>query len=340
MQAKLWMIGLALLCVLVGLLFWISPEQQTPDTHRFQSNQNSSQNTVVYPVVQDKKTINVVSPSQQDIEINCQFQLDAANKLIVNEHVKNCFEYFVSQYGEHNINQIQQNFQQYLQQLNSKELANNLNDLWSRYLAYRQQLTQLSQPTVTQQDPSYFQIIFTMIQQLRQQHFSAYEIIGLFGQEDLYHRYSLERMQVTQDAQLSEIEKAQKLQQLFAELPQDWQNNLKQINQLEDLRTLSQAIKKRGGTAEELHHMRVALVGEEATQRLENLDQQRQEWKSQVQHYLTQRQITLESGLSHEAKQAAVQQLRQQIFPNSQEHLRLKSFEMIHDQGGILPFAE
>jgi hypothetical protein len=39
------------------------------------------------------------SPSQADTQINCQLKL-ANNSLIVNEQTRDCFEYFITQYGE------------------------------------------------------------------------------------------------------------------------------------------------------------------------------------------------------------------------------------------------
>ncbi len=57
-----------------------------------------------------------VSNSQQDTEINCQLVLDQSNRLIVNEQTRNCLEYFITQYGEKNIDQIKQDFKAYIQQ--------------------------------------------------------------------------------------------------------------------------------------------------------------------------------------------------------------------------------
>ena len=48
----------------------------------------------------------------------------------------------------------------------------------------------------------------------------------------------------------------------------------------------------------------------------------------------------MKSGMSKDAKQKAVQQLRQQHVNKSEEQLRVSTFESIHDQGGKLPFSE
>ncbi len=174
---------------------------------------------------------------------------------------------------------------------------------------------------------------------LRKKFFSDYEIQGLFGTQDTYDQYTVDRMAVMDDASLSASEKAKKLKALFDQLPEDWKENLQQLNQLEDLRKLTADIKARGGSAQELHQMRTNLVGPEATQRLETLDVQRGDWKNKVNQYLSERDTILNSNMSDSAKQSAIQQLKSQQFSNQQEQLRLQTFETVHDQGGQLPFA-
>ena len=86
--------------------------------------------------------------------------------------------------------------------------------------------------------------------------------------------------------------------------------------------------------------MRQNLVGAEATVRLEKLDKDRNNWKSRVNTYLEQRDSILNSNMSQNAQQQAIQKLRDQQFNNSQEQLRLGAFETTHDTGGKLPFAD
>ncbi len=185
----------------------------------------------------------------------------------------------------------------------------------------------------------YYRAIFNKMKNLRQQFFSAYEIEGLFGTENIYHQYTLDRMDILDDKNLSESEKAQKLKELFKQLPQDWQDNLEQLNKLEDLRKLTADIQARGGSSDEIRQMRLNLVGPEATQRLERLDTERDDWKSRVNQYLSARDHIKTGGMSEAAKDQAIQQLRQQYFNNAQEQLRVETFETVHDQGGKLPFA-
>lgn len=338
---KLWIIiGLILLC-LITLVLWLSPDskQQKPPEH----GQTEQPDNLALPpnTTTNHNNSSLVSASQQDIEINCQVRLDSSNRLIVNEQTRNCFEFFITQYGEKSIEQIQKDFKTFTEQQYQDPAKSQILDLWTRYIQYRQALGELTPPTgLDQEDPKYYRAIHQNTQNLRKKFFSDYEIEGLFGTEDIYHEYTLERMSVLGNKNLSEIEKAKKLKDLFDDLPQDWQENLEQLNKLEDLRKLTADIKAKGGSSADIREMRLNLVGAEATNRLETLDVERNTWKTDVTGYLNERDNIVKSGLSDPAKQQAVEKLRQQHFKTPEQQLRIQTFEQVHDQGGKLPFPD
>ncbi|MDO4579359.1 MAG: lipase secretion chaperone [Acinetobacter sp.] len=338
---KLWLwLGLITIAV-VGIIYWLIPHSPPSPGHaQAATARTSATSSLAVSSPNSSSTLSFLSPSQQDTEINCQLQLDSGNRLMVNEQTRNCFEYFISQYGEKSLEQIRQDFQRYIAQTHQEPALGQILYLWQRYLDYRERLGELQPPQLDPDSPQYYRSIFNSMKNLRQQFFSAYEIEGLFGVEDVYHNYTLERLSVMDNKQLSEAEKAQKLKALFEQLPEDWQANLEQLNKLEDLRALTAEIKARGGSSAELRQMRLNLVGPEATQRLEQLDVERSHWKTRVTQYLNERDQILSAGLNDVAKQQAVAELRQQYFNNPQEQLRLDTFESMHDQGGKLPFAE
>lgn len=331
-----------IILVIIALIYWLKPNDNTESTHLNSESTATSMGSdgKVALAAQGSVQGSFASASQQDIEINCQLSMDASNRLIVNEATKNCFEFFITQYGEKEIQQIKTDFIQYSQSTYKEPLLSQLTDLWSRYIQYREQLGNIQPPTGDKESANYYKAIFSNMKSLRQKLFSNYEIEGLFGIEDAYNDYTLARMAVMENKQLSEAEKAKKLQDLFNDLPVDWKENLKQLSQLEDLRALTSEIKARGGSAEEIRQMRMNLVGPEATQRLETLDGQRSDWKNRVNGYLENRESILKSNMSETAKQSAIQDLRNQQFKNPQEQLRLETFESVHDKGEKLPYGD
>lgn len=330
-----------IIIALIALIFWLKPDSSTSSEESQTEEQQFNQTEVsAASALAKSQGLSFGSTSQQDIQINCQLKMDASNRLIVNEATKNCFEFFITQYGEKEIQQIKTDFVTYANASYQDPLKSQLTDLWSRYMQYREQLGTLEAPNEDKDQAGYYKVVFNNMKNLRKTFFSDYEIEGLFGIEDIYNDYTIARMSVMDDKKLSEAEKAKKLQELFEKLPEDWKENLKQLSQLDDLRKLTAEIKARGGSAEELRQMRTNLVGAEATQRLETLDGQRSDWKTRVDGYLQSRDGILKSNMNDSAKQTAIQQLRQQHFNNPQEQLRLETFESVHDQGGKQPFAE
>lgn len=316
----------------LALLYWLSPQDQRSALNAVDQS-NSTLASATQPTTRNPLATPLNSPSQLDTEIGCKLQLDASQHLVVNEQTKNCFEYFITQYGEKSLQQIKSDFEKYIK-LNYKAPAlPQILELWKRYLDYRAQLGALQAPTEQSTNAKYYREIYEAQQNLRKTFFSAYEIEGLFGTEDTYNLYTLRRMEVLENKSLSAAEKAKQLKALFDQLPLDWQENLEQINKLEDLRTLTSDLKSQNASAQEIHQMRLNLVGAEATGRLETLDTQRSQWQQQVTSYLSERDSILQSSMSESAKSSAIATLRQQQFSSEQDRARLNTFETMHDQG-------
>ena len=331
-----------IICILcLVLFFWLKPNitQNTPSATSTSAQDNTA-GTEATSAMDASTAHSLMSNSQKDTQINCQIRTDASNRLIVNEQTKDCFEYFITQYGEKTIEQIKADFLTYTKESYKDPVMSQLSDLWTRYMQYREQMGNLQAPTADKESAKYYQQIVNNTQSLRKKFFSDYEIQGLFGTQDTYDQYTVDRLQILEDKTLSATEKADELKALFEKLPEDWKENLKQINQLEDLRKLTAEIKARGGSADELRQMRTNLVGPEATQRLESLDTRRSEWKSQVNDFLTERDSIMKSSMSDSAKKSALDQLRNNQFSSPQDRIRIQTFEQIHDQGGALPFGE
>jgi len=97
---KIWIIlALLVLCILT-LILWLSPKENTQADTGTKMPLTETQAEQTALLVNGPANAAFPSASQQDTEINCQMQLDASNRLIVNEQTRNCFEYFITQFGE------------------------------------------------------------------------------------------------------------------------------------------------------------------------------------------------------------------------------------------------
>jgi len=78
--------------------------------------------------------------------------------------------------------------------------------------------------------------------------------------------------------------------------------------------------------------MRESLLGVDAADRLEKVDQEEAGWQTQVNSYLSAREQILKSNASDSNKQQSIDQLRNSTFATKEDLLRAQSYEIIHDQ--------
>ena len=64
----------------------------------------------------------------------------------MNSQTRDCFEYFITQYGESNLQQVKTHFKKFIQDQYLEPARSQIIDLWRRYLKYREQLAQIQPP--------------------------------------------------------------------------------------------------------------------------------------------------------------------------------------------------
>ncbi len=338
------LIGLLFASALIALLWWLKPGNAKPLTYApanptatiagnaqlapsYNSNPVQSNNNV------NSTTLNTaLAPSLKDTQVDCDLQADPTGNLILNSNIHHCFEYFLTQLGEKTMPVIEAQVHEYFTQHLPNPAAGQALDLWQRYLKYRDAQAHLDVKSGND-TPQHMQEVFNALNTLRQQFFKPAEITALFGEEMTYNQYTLDRMAILDNKQLDANQKAQALKDRFNQLPEDLQKNLKDISKLQDLRALTAQIKDKNGSPEELRQMRLNLVGADATQRLEQLDQNRANWQQRIDGYLSARQAILSSNQSDNAKQQAIDTLRAQQFNTEAERQRAITFEHLKAQG-------
>jgi lipase chaperone LimK len=171
------------------------------------------------------------------------------------------------------------------------------------------------------------------VQALRTQYFNQEVIAAFFGDEDAYDRYTLARLEVIQNKNLSAAQRAQQLAALQQQLPTSIQESMQTVNQYQNLEALTADWKKRGGTPAELRQIRESLVGAEAADRLEALDKDRAGWDQRMNAWYSERDAILHNtNLSEQDRQSQLNELRKSRFSDT-ERMRVESLERMHDRG-------
>jgi len=245
--------------------------------------------------------------SQQDTEID-------------NASAKDMMEYFVSGNTELTLEDIRDNVAKHHEQSQAAVVDE---ALFAKYLEYKLALTSLDvQFDTTSISAEDLRALNQALLDLQTQFFSESEISILFTHDNKMREIALEKLLLKQEG-LEEQEYQQRLEFYLSEQPDYVQASHQNQVLLQQLSS-SQGLDEQGK-----YLKRSELVGEEATQRLEALDQQRESFEGALEIYFVERNDILnDSALSEIEQKKTIVQLREAHFQPKQLR-RVEAIERI-----------
>jgi len=245
--------------------------------------------------------------SQQDTEID-------------NASAKDMMEYFVSGNTELTLEDIRDNVAKHHEQ---SQVAIVDEALFAKYLEYKSALTSLDvQFDTTSISAEDLRALNQALLDLQAQFFSESERSILFTHDNRMREIALEKLLLKQEG-LDELEYQQRLESYLSEQP-DYVQTSHQNQVLLPQLSSSEGLDEQGK-----YLKRSELVGEEATQRLEALDQQRADFDGALEIYFVERNDILnDSELSEIEQQETIAQLRTTHF-QPQQLRRVEAIERI-----------
>ncbi|MFA0615679.1 lipase secretion chaperone [Vibrio splendidus] len=245
--------------------------------------------------------------SQQDTEID-------------NASAKDMMEYFVSGNTELTLEDIRDNVAKHHEQSQAAVVDE---ALFAKYLEYKLALTSLDvQFDTTSISADDLRALNQALLDLQSQFFSESEISILFTHDNRMREIALEKLLLKQEG-LDEPEYQQRLESYLSEQP-DYVQTSHQNQVLLPQLSSSEGLDEQGK-----YLKRNELVGEEATQRLEALDQQRESFEGALEIYFVERNDILnDSALSEIEQKETIAQLREAHF-QPQQLRRVEAIERI-----------
>ncbi|PTP85179.1 lipase chaperone [Vibrio splendidus] len=245
--------------------------------------------------------------SQQDTEID-------------NASAKDMMEYFVSGNTELTLEDIRDNVAKHHEQSQAAVVDE---ALFAKYLEYKLALTSLDvQFDTTSISADDLRALNQALLDLQSQFFSESEISILFTHDNRMREIALEKLLLKQEG-LDEPEYQQRLESYLSEQP-DYVQTSHQNQVLLPQLSSSEGLDEQGK-----YLKRNELVGEEATQRLEALDQQRESFEGALEIYFVERNDILnDSALSEIEQKETISQLREAHF-QPQQLRRVEAIERI-----------
>lgn len=327
---------IACLLLLLALIYWIfKPDpQNTQQAPNQQAQSQVSENGLeAGPQNNQKGKMPELASSLRGTEIDCPIQVDANGKLVLTVGIRSCFDYFFSSLGEKTETELIADIRQYLSATLPDTASSYASYLLDQYVAYTHALKNIK-PTGSFKtgDIDGYQKVIEQMYKVQQQFFNAAEINALFGNERNLNQFNIDQMRIHANKTLTAQQKAAELAKLIDQLPTTLADGVRVSMQFAELQQLTQEVREKGGSAQELRNMRESLLGPEAADRLEKVDQEEAGWQTQVNGYLAERDQILKSDASDASKQQSINQLRNQSFGTKEDLLRAQSYEMMHDR--------
>lgn len=182
--------------------------------------------------------------------------------------------------------------------------------LLERYIDYRNALEAL--PAADIGDAAGLRRILDARAGIRARYFAPEEVEGLFGAEEKFDRFSVEKLEIERNRSLTPEQKREAL----AKTEETWLTPEQRADRVASTAQLAvgeqtAALEARGASPQERFAERSRQYGHETAQRLAALDQQEQDWQSRLSRYAA-------------ADEATRTQLQAELF-TPQEALRLQA---------------
>lgn len=334
MKKLLLLLPVVFLLAVTGMLY-LTPDE-TPGSAEPGARNQSSNAQMLQPIAaaptaaqpSQSDAVPALPPSFAGTQVDGVFRVDAAGHLVISEDIRRIFDYFLASFGEESLGSSVERLQAYIaSQLQSPARERALS-LLEQYLAYKRELVLLERDLPQLANLDAMRQREAAVQALRARIFDGETQQAFFAREQAYNQFTLQRLAILHDAGLDDAEKAAAVDQLRNSLPPEMHDSV--LPQLQnDLREQTAKLQAEGASAGQIRQLRQQLVGAEATERLEVLDQQRHDWSQRVSRYVAEKaKIEANQGLGASEKASAIEQLAEAGF-NEQERLRLDAAEQL-----------
>ena len=260
--------------------------------------------------------------SVRGTQVDGQLEVDSRGNLVLTSQVRHLFDYFLSLIGEEDAATSQQRIRAYLASQLQQPALDQAHALLNSYLDYQRQVAELESRLPVTETLDALLAREQAVQQLRASLFDRDAHEAFFAGEEIYNTFTLERLAIQQDEFLSGPQKAEAIEALRENLPEEMQQLL--VPQIQnDLRDQTLALREAGADEHAIRELRMGMLGPQATERLEALDTSRAEWRQRIDAFNREREsILAEPGLAEHDRQAAVAALLQERFTET-ERLRI-----------------
>lgn len=335
--------GLIVIGVLVGLfwLLWSKDAPSTKPTAAVQQSQNlnSVMEAVTINPIEKPSDYEEISPtifydtyqsvhgalpgSLAGTTIPFKLSITESGDLIVDEHLRTLFDYFLTLDGEEPLEiiiaRIKELFDSHLPEAAKLRAI----EVLESYLALKNAEAELSQNLseefeATGRRPT-IEEMKVAIKGVRGSSLDPEVYDAFYRVEDQLDEYTISRIKIQSDESLTYSEKQEALIEIEQLLPQADQVQLEKERSTQRVYRNVETARAEGASEQEIFSMREQAFGTEAAHRYAQADEKKTQWESRITDYRQERQSILDtSGVSDEDKIVQIDELRQRHFSGNE----------------------
>lgn len=302
----------------------VAAESTRPPRARLAQNTNTKNTKRIATASgagEDAPALPEAARSLRGTDIDGALRVGPDGKLILGPEVVRFFEYFLAATGEESDAVIRARIEAAIRERLDGPAEAEALALFNKYMAYREAGRNIAVPPGSDGDPM---ARLEAVKKLRREHFGEEAASLLFGEEELQGQVAAERSRIMKDPDLSPEERNTKLAELEAKLPEGARDANEAATRALRLREDEAALRAKGASEDEIHRHRVEAVGEEAADRLRDLDRKRAEWKGRIETFRAERDRIAKQYSDEGARQAAEAKLFEESF-EPEERARAKA---------------
>jgi len=270
-------------------------------------------------------------------DIDGQLRVDADGKLLITRDLRLVFDYFLSALGEEPLDVILSRIRSYLgDALPAPALASALNLMqgYVNVLQERSELRPYEPPLdLAQADLMAIRSQKQALMDINERHLPPEAIEAFFAEDIAFDQFMLSRLEILQNDELGEREKAQQIRLLEESLPEKITQTRARRQRFQDLNDYRLAAERNELDSTELHNLREQAVGSDAAKRLAKLDQQREAWKRRLDDWMNERQQLIQSSTLDEQTLSQELDARRQLHFEPHELRRVRALESLWTKG-------
>ncbi|MCP5169938.1 MAG: hypothetical protein H6999_09300 [Hahellaceae bacterium] len=309
-------------------------ESMTPSTQVSPATQAKMINDLSYEHFRQGESLVISAPlpaSLQGIASGVTLGTDDNGNLIINESIKELFEFYLSALGEESLELLLQRIRADIAEQLQPPALDQASQLLKNYVDYKIELASLpgTTPSASNTPAQTLALVKArkqQVNQMRQHYFSPGQYEAFFAEEDQYDTYMVNHLSISGNPDLSQDAKAEQLLQLEQSLPESIRKVRQQTSRYGDLYQTTQQMRANGASDAEIYALRANTLDDNAAMALATLDQQQAQWQQRLKTYASERNQIRDSGLSQTDQTLAINTLIEQMFSGT-ERLRVRALD-------------